>query len=229
MLLRQGGFSRRDATLLLVGASAMHIWSLLFGHSSTVEPFITLDTDTTLSNPSVFTTTKTLTEKQTIIHTATATVTTKVMPTSHAVQPYDEIPSSKVLAHAPGWTLFRNLYMSNGTLFVVVDEEARERLPEIRMMVSTPLEAFASPENIAAREPTPSVMTVINPQEAASRWTTINEEGERLNRLWTVEGNTVGNPNHLSPNEYANFPASFSLGTLSNSFDTITTSWQSFS
>jgi hypothetical protein len=97
------------------------------------------------------------------------------------------------------------------------------------MMVSTPLEAFASPENIAAREPTPSVMTVIHPQEARSRWTTINEEGERLNRLWTVEGNTVGNTKSLSPNEYANLPASFSLGTHSNSFDTITILWQSFS
>ena len=29
---------------------------------------------------------------------------------------------TKILAHAPGWTIFRNLYTSNGTLYIVRDD-----------------------------------------------------------------------------------------------------------
>jgi hypothetical protein len=81
--------------------------------------------------------------------------------------------------------------MSNGTLFIVADEAGRERIPEIRMMVSTSMEASVKPENIAAREPTPYVMRVISPEEAKTRWTSMTGDAKSLNRVWTVDGNTV--------------------------------------
>ena len=81
--------------------------------------------------------------------------------------------------------------MSNGTLFIVTDEKGLSRLPETRMMISTSMEATVDPENIAAREPTPYVMRAITPQEASERWSELTGDAKTLNRVWTVEGNTV--------------------------------------
>lgn len=46
------------------------------------------------------------------------------------------MPSTTILAHGPGWTLFDNLYMYNGSLLIVSDEDA-DSFPEPRMMTST--------------------------------------------------------------------------------------------
>lgn len=32
------------------------------------------------------------------------------------------LPETKILQHAPGWTLFENVYMSNGTIFILSDK-----------------------------------------------------------------------------------------------------------
>jgi hypothetical protein len=93
-----------------------------------------------------------------------------------------------VLAHAPGWTLYRNLYMSNWTHFIVTDDKGRRRIPEIQMMVRTWMEATVQPENIAAKELTPHVMHVVSPQEAKTRWTSLTGDAKKLNLNWTVEG-----------------------------------------
>ena len=170
----------------------MHLWSLLFGRLSSVDRRILLET-----SPATEYIVSTRTVKgHTITHTATTTATTTnanagPTATSHAVLPYGPLPTTEVLAHAPGWTLFRNLYMSNGTLFIVTDENGRKQLPETRMMVSVSMEALATAENIAAREPNRFVMTTLSPDEAKARWTTMTAEGKGLNRVWTVEGNTV--------------------------------------
>ena len=171
----------------------MHFWSLLFSRSSNVDQRILLETPPTTKVVSTVTIVKKHTTTHTVTATTTATTTANVGPTvtSHAILPYDPLPTTEVLAHAPGWTLFRNLYMSNGTLFVVTDETGRKQLPEIRMMVSVSMEALATPENIAAREPNRFVMMTLSPDEAKARWTTMTGEGKGLNRVWTVEGNTV--------------------------------------
>ena len=46
------------------------------------------------------------------------------------------MPSTTVLAHHAGWTLFENLYMYNGTLLVISDQEWTS-FPERRLMTST--------------------------------------------------------------------------------------------
>jgi hypothetical protein len=97
-------------------------------------------------------------------------------------------PETSLIAHAPGWTLFRHLYMSNGTFFILSSDS--QSFPEIRMMISTSLPAENTPENIAQREPTSQEMQFITQDEAQRRWGGNITHGER-NRILTVQGNTV--------------------------------------
>ena len=106
-------------------------------------------------------------------------------------QDWEQESGTKILAHAPGWTIFRNLYMSNGTLFIVRDDPlnneegdfvAVDQWPLVRMMTSTGLPGYATEESIREREPTDRDMAFITPAEAASRW------GENI---YTVNGTSV--------------------------------------
>jgi len=177
----------------------MHIWSMLFSHTPPEQGLVDANISYQPEEVQQITTTAILRETKTRVQmrTATATVTSTTTatataaPTSHAILPFDDLPPTQVLAHAPGWTLFRNLYMSNGTLFIVADEKQQQSLPEVRLMASTPLEAINSPENIAAREPTQWTMGVITPKEAEERWMMTEQKEKTMNRVWTVEGNTV--------------------------------------
>ncbi|KAF9477432.1 hypothetical protein BDN70DRAFT_110609 [Pholiota conissans] len=202
MIFRPGGLTRRDAILLLVGASSMHIWSLLFSqHDYPSDQSIVINNhasqDHVVERITLTTTVVEPARTQTRIQTQTATVTklaaAKSTTKSRAVAPFAELPSTEVLAHAPGWTLFRDVYMSNGTIFIVADENARKNIPEIRMMTSTGLPAENTPENIASREPLPENMQIITPEEAKRRWVTVDPDGKYpdLNRVWSVEGNTL--------------------------------------
>ncbi|KAG9051705.1 hypothetical protein FS837_000095 [Tulasnella sp. UAMH 9824] len=82
-----------------------------------------------------------------------------------------------LVKHAPGWTIFDNVYMSGGTIFIVTDHPAD--WPAIRMMTSTGLRAENTPENIATREPTDRDMRIISIREAEQLW------GKRV---WPVKG-----------------------------------------
>ncbi|KAF8891040.1 hypothetical protein BD779DRAFT_1515909 [Infundibulicybe gibba] len=97
------------------------------------------------------------------------------------------LPHTSILAHAPGWTLFRNLYMSNGTLLILSDNQS---FPEIRLMTSTGLPAENTPENIATREPTAYDMEFITPEAAQRLWGGSAIDGEK-SRVWSVSGNTL--------------------------------------
>ncbi|KAG8862400.1 hypothetical protein FRB96_001470 [Tulasnella sp. 330] len=77
-------------------------------------------------------------------------------------------PNTKLIRHAPGWTMFENLYMSNGTLYIVTSEPLE--WPALRYMISVPMIALNNPESIRAREPTPNLLSFISPREAESRW-----------------------------------------------------------
>ena len=175
MAWRNGGLSRRDAFLLLIGAFFMHMCSILFSQQ-------TIFIDAYHSQVDHDTATKTVVRTRHFTVTETTTVEAAPVETPSVVVAHEKLPDTFVLAHAPGWTLFRNLYMSNGTLFVVASESDRSKFPEIRLMASHPLVAYNTPENIAAREPSNLDMTFITPEEAKERW------GDRI---LPVEGNTV--------------------------------------
>lgn len=111
-------------------------------------------------------------------------------PPRTAVTPTDvltTIPETEILTHAPGWTVFKNLYMSNGTFFVV-SKKQRSQFPELAYILSVAIPALNTPENIQARIPTDQQMDFISPQEAAWRWGPLRP-GEK-NRIWSIEGNT---------------------------------------
>lgn len=96
------------------------------------------------------------------------------------------IPETTILSHAPGWTVFRNIYMSNGTMYIVTSRPSS--FPDITMMTSTGLAAENTPENIAARMPTAEDMAFITPQEAQDYWG--GDGSHEKNRIWSVPGNS---------------------------------------
>ena len=102
------------------------------------------------------------------------------------------LPETEMVGHAPGWTIFKNLYMSNGTFYVVTDKR-RSEFPELPYILSYPIPALATPENIQARLPTDQDMDFISTREALRRWGPLRH-GEK-NRIWPISGNTVRNPN----------------------------------
>lgn len=79
-----------------------------------------------------------------------------------------KIPETALLSHAPGWTVFRNLYMSNGTIYIVTSRPSK--FPDITLITSTGLPAENTPENIAARIPTAEDMAFVTPEEARDLW-----------------------------------------------------------
>ena len=98
-----------------------------------------------------------------------------------------EIPETELVSHAPGWTIFRNLYMADGTLFIVTSKP--DSLPSIDFMTSTGLPALNTPDSIAERMPTFRDMSIITPQEAQQRWG--GQSTNELNNVFPIEGSTV--------------------------------------
>lgn len=117
------------------------------------------------------------------------------------VEGFTTIPETEMVQHAPGWTVFKNLYMSNGTFYVVSDKP-RSEFPELVYILSVPIPALNTPENIQARIPTDREMDFIGTQEALRRWGPLRP-GEK-NRVWSVAGNTVCIP---CLNPLLNFPS----------------------
>ncbi|KAH9940546.1 uncharacterized protein BXZ73DRAFT_98977 [Epithele typhae] len=111
------------------------------------------------------------------------------------------IPETTMLSHAPGWTVFKNLYMSNGTIYIVTTRP--NSFPDISLMTSTGLPAENTPENIQARLPTREDMSFVTPEEARDMWAGDVESHEQ-NRLWSVPGNTfiVNEPSQFLDHYY---------------------------
>jgi len=98
------------------------------------------------------------------------------------------IPETEMIQHAPGWTVFKNLYMSNGTFYVVSDKP-RSEFPELSYILSIAIPALATPENVRARLPTDQQMDFIGAKDAQRRWGPV-KPGEK-NRIWPIAGSTV--------------------------------------
>jgi len=135
-----------------------------------------------------------------------------VKPLPTPVGSVTRLPETSIISHAPGWTVFKDIYMANGTLFIV--SSSPSDFPAIRAMTSTGLIALNTPENIAAREPTKQNMDIITPEEAHRYWGADVKRGDK-NRVWTVEGNTIlfNDPGAQFLNHYYHFVAELLLGT----------------
>ncbi|KIK98644.1 hypothetical protein PAXRUDRAFT_823616 [Paxillus rubicundulus Ve08.2h10] len=120
------------------------------------------------------------------------------------------LPETTIVEHVPGWTLFRDIYMANGTFLIL--SSSLTAFPDVRYMTSTGLAALNTPENIALREPTPWNMDFVTPEEALQRW----GDHPASRRVWSVEGNTLlfnDPPQFLA--HYYHFCAELLLGTWS--------------
>ena len=166
MFLRPS-LSRRDVLLLVLDILMMPIWSRLPYHQDYTAR---LQTETTTL----------LSKSCSAPHHAAP---------SHANVAVD-LPHTSIIAHTAGWTIFRNLYMSNGTLYIL---SSNRSFPEFRLMASTGLPVRRTAEGVAAREPTADDMDYLTPDEALRRWGGNVKHGEK-NRVWSVDGNTVNGP-----------------------------------
>ncbi|EIW72763.1 hypothetical protein TREMEDRAFT_41962 [Tremella mesenterica DSM 1558] len=111
-------------------------------------------------------------------------------------------PRTEVLAHAPGWTIFDQLYLYNGTWFIVTDNPSS--IPLLRLMTSTGKEVWNDEESILGREPTEKDMRIIFPSEAKKLW------GQSASR---VAGTTmlINDPSQFL-DHYYHFAAELLLG-----------------
>ncbi|CAE6342091.1 unnamed protein product [Rhizoctonia solani] len=113
------------------------------------------------------------------------------------------LPLTKLVKHGAGWTIFENIYMSNGTMYIISDDPSR--WPKRRMMIDTGITALNTPANIAAREPTEYDLDWISPKDAEARW------GKRV---WAVPDFTILYWDPLQfINHYYHFAAELLMGT----------------
>ncbi|CAK5268519.1 unnamed protein product [Mycena citricolor] len=181
--MKSAHVSRRDAILVLLGASCFYVFSI-FTDSAAQSPSIIINTANS-EGPEHHTITETVTATTTRI--STATVHVSPVPTRAVdLGLVDDLPETSIIAHAAGWTLFRNLYMSRGTLLLLTTDESK--FPPHRLMTSTGLPGNLT--NDAQRIPTAQEMDFITPVEARRRWGGNIAKGER-NRVLTVEGTTL--------------------------------------
>ncbi|KAH9961257.1 hypothetical protein BC827DRAFT_1203501 [Russula dissimulans] len=182
---RLRALSPRDAMLILLGAASMHFYSsfspLQVPHES---PSLILDAH--LSPP-----------LDPLQHAVAAVSESRRTSPSRKVLPHtppsvpnlaQEIPQTELVSHAPGWTIFRNLYMADGTLFIVTSNP--ESFPDAKLITSTGLPALNTPESITERMPTSRDMSVISPEEAKLRWGGEQSTGEP-NKIFPIEGSTL--------------------------------------
>ncbi|KAJ6505304.1 hypothetical protein C8R45DRAFT_972313 [Mycena sanguinolenta] len=195
-MVSRPALTRRDAILILMGASLMHLFTIFFPHE-TAPPEILIDTvrehfppDPPPPPPQI---TRYHTTTTTVIQATTTTAIVAAVPSvgPASVSSLDlalDFPPTTIVAHAPGWTLFQNLFMSNGTFFIVTDKQSE--FPEIRLMASNPLTAYNTKQNIDDREPTQYNMDFLSLTEAQRRWGGDVRNGQQ-NRVLSVDGNTV--------------------------------------
>jgi hypothetical protein len=153
-------FHRRDGVLIILGATIVYLFSSL------LQPGPPIDADSNQLDllPPL---------------PAGNGPTLSIDPLALDVGYADALPETTVIAHAPGYTLFRNLYMANCTFFAISPNTGD--FPQRRMITSTGLIALNEPENIRLREPTDQEFQIISPKR------------ER-HRVWSIEGNSVSCP-----------------------------------
>ena len=201
----------RDALLVLVGALCMHIATSFLG---TFQPDLFANDSGAATHTEHHDTHDLNAQKPLNAVKSQPKQTTPVIHTSETTLAFD-LPETTVESHAPGWTVFKNLYMANGTLFVVSSHPSSD-FPDIKFMTSTGLPAENTPENIAARMPTSKDLDFITPEQALARWgppATETQSQTARNRVYSVQGNTflVNDPSQFL-DHYYHFCAELLLG-----------------
>ncbi|CCM05689.1 uncharacterized protein FIBRA_07920 [Fibroporia radiculosa] len=225
--------SLRDVVLILLGATTMHLATVLFQEPGSIivstqvsSHFMGGINDSAISHLNVEDSPLEKEEAQQPLGTVESESDIIT-----AVDIAHDFPETTLVSHAPGWTVYRNLYMFYGTLYIV-SSQPMSAFPDIMFVTSTGLPAENTPENIALRMPTARDMDVITPSQARLLWGGDPDKAER-NRIWPIEGNTVliNEPSQFL-DHYYHFCAEFLLGAWSfwqSAFNTAasSTSWTS--
>jgi hypothetical protein len=95
----------------------------------------------------------------------------------------------EVLNVLQGWTVFDNLYLFNGTLFIVTDEP--QQVPDRMLITSSGVALSNGPADVASRTPTDEDMQIISSAKAAEIF------GSYASRM---DGTSVSQVSHFSGN-----------------------------
>jgi hypothetical protein len=177
--------SARDAILILLGAASMQVYSSFSPpvHESSIIFDAHLSSQDTLHVPQPVPVVSDSWRPPAPPKPAPATPSPSPIPDLE-----HELPQTELVSHAPGWTVFRNLYMADGTLFIVTSNPGS--FPDIKLITSTGLAAENTPESIAERMPTSRDMSIISPEEARQLWGQ-DQSPTGLNNVFPIEGSTV--------------------------------------
>lgn len=74
------------------------------------------------------------------------------------------VPSTKIIAHSPGWTIFDRLYVREGAIYVVTDYP--ELVPDAKEITSKGQKLQAGNVNLEQMEPSADDFKVVTPEEA---------------------------------------------------------------
>lgn len=74
------------------------------------------------------------------------------------------VPPTKIISHAPGWTVFDKLYVREGTIYVVTDSP--ELVPDAKEIFSTGQKLLPGNINLPELEPTEKDFKVISTRDA---------------------------------------------------------------
>jgi hypothetical protein len=116
--------------------------------------------------------------------TAPSTKFEPQLPRTHIEWGSSQVPQTRIVAHVPGmssalsflfpslnltltiigWTLFDNLYVLNGTMYIVSDDP--QSIPERKFIYSTGLRIESGEEEIRKRLPTNKDMSIVSTEEA---------------------------------------------------------------
>ncbi|KIJ51221.1 hypothetical protein M422DRAFT_26647 [Sphaerobolus stellatus SS14] len=75
-----------------------------------------------------------------------------------------QLPTTDIIVHVPGWTVFENLYLFNGTIYIVTNEP--QNIPDRMLLTSSGAWIFNEPKDVAERTPTDADMQIITPEKA---------------------------------------------------------------
>ncbi|KAG1794183.1 uncharacterized protein HD556DRAFT_1371462 [Suillus plorans] len=74
------------------------------------------------------------------------------------------VPNTRVVSHVPGWTIFDNLFVLNGTVFVVTDFPSS--IPDRLTITSTAVDIFNGEDAVNSRTPGDREMQIISTSQA---------------------------------------------------------------
>ncbi|KAG8871795.1 hypothetical protein FRB97_008280 [Tulasnella sp. 331] len=125
-----------------------------------------------------------------------------------------KFPITELIKHAPGFTILDNVYLCNGTLYIVRTDTFPSTFPDRRMMISS---GASTSDDLPTRKPTDLNMQTINISEAVQMF------GEQTFRMDGTTFMSYDNEQFFNQNSHFSSEILFSLWRTYASLDPRTT------